>query len=245
MIFEPDQFLWDVFGYPAYKVVVSEPWSDLNVGVNSPAFLWAKIPTDKVSLLHQLCVEGFKVIDVSITLQREPTGNLLYYFTSGVKDATPDDFPAILKIASEFEYSRFHLDPQIPRDVADRVKEAWVENYFAGSRGEKLLVAKDGDQATPTGFLAVMQGEGSCKIIDLIAVSRDCRRQGVGRRLVAYFLNSYPWNTIEVGTQIANTPSLRLYESCGFKIVKSEYVLHAHCSFPVTSQKDAFIDLDF
>jgi hypothetical protein len=33
---------------------------------------------------------------------------------------------------------------------------------------------------------------------------------------------------MRVGTQIANIPSLRLYERLGFTMAESAYVLHAH-----------------
>jgi RimJ/RimL family protein N-acetyltransferase len=35
-----------------------------------------------------------------------------------------------------------------------------------------------------------------------------------------------------VGTQIANLPSIRLYEKLGFSLVKSAYVMHRHVPQP-------------
>ena len=35
-------------------------------------------------------------------------------------------------------------------------------------------------------------------------------------------------NELIVGTQVANVPSVQLYESLGFRLKSSQYVLHMH-----------------
>ena len=48
-------------------------------------------------------------------------------------------------------------------------------------------------------------------------------------RLIASAARDIPGpKTVRVGTQIANIPSLRLYESLGFRIADTHYVLHYH-----------------
>jgi ribosomal protein S18 acetylase RimI-like enzyme len=146
-----------------------------------------------------------------------------------VQDILPAYYDAVLRIAaSSFVYSRFHLDPAIPKETAHKVKRAWVNSYIHKMRGERLLVALlDGK---PVGFLAVLATPEPGRVIDLIGVDRAYQGRGVGRALVSFFIadsaDRYP--LLRVGTQVANVPSMRLYESLGFRIDETAYVLHAH-----------------
>jgi hypothetical protein len=48
--------------------------------------------------------------------------------------------------------------------------------------------------------------------------------------LVAHFVGAYKdeFDYLQVGTQIANKPSLKLYQAAGFSISGAQYVFHAH-----------------
>ena len=51
--------------------------------------------------------------------------------------------PRYRRIAQrDFSVSRFHLDPQIPDEVARTIKRDWVDNFFAGARGDRMLVVE-------------------------------------------------------------------------------------------------------
>ncbi len=177
---------------------------------------------------------GFNVVDVNVTLERTPgsqssssVGNSI-----SVQQATPQDHEDVLNIAANcFVYSRFHLDPLLTQEMANMVKREWVRNYVKGKRGEALLVAKlDGK---PVGFLAVLANKdsnGSCRVIDLVGVAPAHQGRGVGRAIVDHFIASSDGlcDSLRVGTQAANIPSLRLYESCGFRVADTTFVLHAH-----------------
>src|SRR5262249_19129745 len=85
----------------------------------------------------------------------------------------------------------------------------------------------------PVGFLAVLQttvhGKTS-RVIDLVGVDSAYQGHGVGKGLIGFFLAECARLNAEarVGTQAANIPSLRLYESLGFRVCETPYVLHAH-----------------
>jgi len=68
------------------------------------------------------------------------------------------------------------------------------------------------------------------KTIDLVAVAPSFQQKGVGRALVHFFLARYGsgCDRLQVGTQIANVASCRLYEASGMRIERAEYVLHMH-----------------
>ena len=146
--------------------------------------------------------------------------------------ATSEHHDAILDIAEHsFIYDRFHADPLVPNDKANALKRGWMENYCRGLRGKETLVGLvDGRVA---GFLGVLESKWDgeeARIIDLVAVSKAFQRRRVGQRMVEVFNGKYgeECDTLIVGTQVANIPSSRLYEQCGYKLTRSTYVLHAH-----------------
>ena len=83
------------------------------------------------------------------------------------------------------------------------------------------------------GFLAVIEsrvGTRSIAVIDLVGVSPEHQGRRVGTALVRRFIEEWRGRAAElrVGTQAANVQSLRFYERNGFRVVQSDYVLHAH-----------------
>lgn len=241
---EPDDWLAAQFERPVYRMAfVGATRRGVNhhlvrgalaheVG-NGPAFVYAKVATEEPASLAALTQAGFRVVDVNLTLERAPDAGLAPAEPPGVeiRPAQAADKGAVLKVAaSSFVYSRFHLDPAVPSRLANAVKRGWVANYFSRKRGEELLVALLNRR--PVGFLAVLR-QGETRIIDLIGVGKSAQGRGVGRALVNFFVKNSAGRCrlLRVGTQAANLPSLRLYESAGFRLASSQYIAHAH--FPL------------
>jgi ribosomal protein S18 acetylase RimI-like enzyme len=147
-----------------------------------------------------------------------------------VRLARAGDREAVASLAGRaFRFSRFHLDPAIPRGLADRVKAGWAANFFAGARGDAMVVAEqDGAVA---GFLLLLRGPSDGVTIDLIAVAPESARQGLARAMIGFAAQGAGgarpkgWR---VGTQAANIASVRLYESLGFRLSQAQFVLHHH-----------------
>jgi ribosomal protein S18 acetylase RimI-like enzyme len=234
--FEPDEWLSRTSGIAAFSVPQSaDPRTAgelLEAAGAAPAFFYAKVPVAEVAVVRQLTAAGFRVVDVNVTMEARPAAQPAANDPLDVREAGAGDEAAVLAIASTcFTYSRFHLDPSIPTGVADRIKRAWVENYFRRRRGEELLVALAGGQ--PAGFLAVLLDTRAAEpaaVIDLVGVDRAQQARGIGTRLVGAFLARWGSRvpTLRVGTQAANAPSIRLYERMGFRFARAHYVLHAH-----------------
>jgi ribosomal protein S18 acetylase RimI-like enzyme len=129
-----------------------------------------------------------------------------------------------------FKYSRFHLDPWISDSKANLVKRAWIENCCNGHRGKDVYTALINE--LPVGFLAVIESyeESVAGCIDLIGVAPEYQSGGVGTALLGHFVahNEQDYTLLRVGTQIANKPSLALYQRYGFRVAGANYVLHAH-----------------
>jgi len=246
VIIDADVWLTSIFGYAVFNVSLPVPTEAATLLTSEtvfreakPAFYYSKLPTERVGDVSALTRLGFSVVDVSVTLERrgsaltgKPIRNVV-----AVRESRPTERADILEIAEScFVYSRFHLDPQIPNEVANAVKRAWVDNYCKRQRGDRLFVAEiDG---TPVGFLAAirrMVGKQRAWIIDLVGVHRDYQRRSVGRALVDCFVRESHADAdmLKVGTQAANVPSIALYEKCGFRVAETAYVLHAHVQAPL------------
>ena len=200
-----------------------------------PSLVYTKVATSAVEEFQLAESLGFNLIDTNIQLYRKKDGGL-------IKGSIPQDYSTRLsrpadsdyvgEIAQKnFHFSRFHLDPRISNEDADRIKQVWVENFFSGIRGDYMVVACYKGQ--PVGFSQILLKNNSELIIDLIAV--DSRHQGIGLAsamisfLIVEIAPSLSANTrIMVGTQISNLPSLSLYQKLGFEIISSNYVFHYH-----------------
>lgn len=244
-----DSWLASIFAYPVFKVdILSQSPEDNNpaeslahlsrhIAEQPQALYYAKISTGEVDYVQKLSAIGFYVVDVNVTFgmnakssssPSKPAEPLPCY----ISEASVDNYQEILDIAaSSFILSRFHLDPLIPEAVANRIKHDWILSYTKKSRGDKLFAAlQDGK---PVGFLAAIAGESegaSVRTIDLIGVKKSHQGQGIGRALTDFFIDYYKdkCDHLTVGTQVANIPSMRLYQKMGFSIINSQYVLHLH-----------------
>jgi ribosomal protein S18 acetylase RimI-like enzyme len=226
-----DEFLSALVGRPSFRVGLPPHGCDdaavdaVRAAQRGPVFLYGKLPTDRLAAVARLEELGFHLVDTNVTFERTAAG--LGGLPGMTRPVRPADRDAVVAIAaSSFAYSRLHLDPAIPRAVADRSRAEWAGNFFAGSRGDHMLVAEsDGAVA---GFAQLLGPLDGAVTIDLIGVAAPFRRRGIAGALIAASAGIAGTRTLRVGTQIANTPSLRLYQACGFGVVASHYVLHYH-----------------
>jgi ribosomal protein S18 acetylase RimI-like enzyme len=226
-----DDFLTGIVGRTVLHVALPPQGCDdamvetIRAAQRQPAFLYAKLPTNSLAAVGQLEELGFHVVDTSVTFERPIAGNPTA--PASTRRARPDDRDAVMALAARsFAYSRLHLDPAIPRHVADRSRAEWAGNFFAGKRGDHMMVgAMDGELA---GFAQLLGPDNGVLTIDLIGVAEPFRCRGIAGRLIAAAGAVAGTRTLRVGTQIANTPSLRLYETLGFRITATHYVLHYH-----------------
>lgn len=226
---KPDSWLSDIFGYPAWRIdrdATGEPLSALRAA--SPLFAYAKLKVEYISEVSQLADAGFRVVDTALTFDGVISGSP----GDSVRFAVPEDSKAVSRIAgSAFRFSRFHLDPLVPNGIADTIKSAWAANYFEGKRGDGMVVAER--NGCVAGFLQLMWSARDSLVIDLIGVDSAWQRQGIGRDMILYAARYGTGDGrvpagMTVGTQAANAPSVRLYESLGFRLTSAQYVMHFH-----------------
>ncbi|MEX2643698.1 MAG: GNAT family N-acetyltransferase [Acetobacterales bacterium] len=196
------------------------------------SFAYAKVPVSAVAACNALESTGFRMVDTGLTFEGMPRLGAPPAWP-GTREARPADSPAVAEIAAQaFRFSRFHLDPRLDRADANRTRREWATNYFTGRRGDAMIVSVD-ESDRPTGFLQLLRAANDVLVVDLIAVAEQGRRQGAARAMLSRALAVCgPVSALRVGTQAANIPSVRLYESLGLKLVEASYALHWHSPRP-------------
>ena len=232
-----DAWLTKILERDVYRLIVDESSIDGDrfvgceafAALNSArAFAYAKTAVDFMPGIRSLIRMGFTLVDT----------NVLFSKSIGQPDCEPGNYeiqPAgaahedqVAELAhGSFEFSRFHLDPLIPTELANRVKAEWTRSYFRGQRGDQMMVAtQDGMVA---GFVLLIDCDDGTRTIDLIAVDRRHRGQGVAKGMISHVeAHADGFTRIRVGTQLANMPSIRLYTQLGFVMDEAHYVFHYH-----------------
>ncbi len=234
-----DPWLTRTGGLPSYRLRtdadVLEALSDSNSPagaevrslLDGEAFIYVRLPvapTAPVGVLEDL---GFRVIDTGLAFAKPlaegpaPTG-------ASARPATPEDEESVARVAARaFTTSRFHLDPLFGSARADRVKEAWARAYFAGERGDAMVVAER--DVDVVGFLQMLRSDGTTAVIDLMGVAEDARGAGLGEAMIALGTTLLTGvTTMTVHTQAANVGAVCFYERLGFVFTGATYCLHAH-----------------
>ncbi|OGV50884.1 MAG: hypothetical protein A2X49_05570 [Lentisphaerae bacterium GWF2_52_8] len=239
-LLKKDAWFSGLFGRDSFILNASPEWIEAVSVQNSreaaefrdllsgPVFVYAKVPTDSLAAAHFLESFGFRLIDTNVLFDRELPGGPAAPFSPAVRLARPEDREEVMRIAREnFIFSRFHLDPMIPRDTANEIKAQWAGNFFNGKRGDAMLIAEN--EGELAGFCQMLFKDGLATI-DLIAVEKKHRRLGLSAALVAAAESHYTKKATRmlVGTQVANIPSMRSYEKAGFRIRDSKYIFHYH-----------------
>lgn len=241
---EKDSWLSDVLGVPSWKAfgMSATPSAEIQAGLldraeGRAAFFSAKIPTRDVIAVTNATRAGFSVVDVNVTFEWAAGAGIAAEVEGrGDPDATVEvataiDAAAIEAIAARcFTFSRFHLDPAIGQARANEIKRQWARNA-CGGRARVVYVSRQ--KRDVTGFLAVLVYETAGKtdaIIDLVGVDATHQWRGAGRALSRMFVEQWRdrADRLRVGTQISNVRAMRLYESIGFRVAETTYVLHVH-----------------
>lgn len=189
--------------------------------------IWTKILVSDINKLNYLQKIGFYIVDTNVQLISSYIGKIAD--NTNVRFAKPTDEKFVKYIArNSFKHSRFHLDPEIPDNIACSIKELWARNFFLGKRGKWMVIVEINSEVV--GFLQLISKDNNTLLIDLIAVDEKYRGRGYAKKMIYYAYKNCSNKTdkVEVGTQISNIPSLDLYTRLGFKIISSHYVLHIH-----------------
>jgi GNAT superfamily N-acetyltransferase len=189
----------------------------------------------QISLIQALEKQGFIVVDALVTFGRTTSHHVTesaHSFT--IRFAEPRDKEVISELGGRaFRVDRFHNDPEIAPSKADEIYREWSRNSVEGRAADAVVIAEDSRRLL--GFVTcrlitdTLEPLGSpVGVIPLVATDEQHRRAGVARAMTLRAINWFHEQgaeICEVGTQLANIPACRLYESCGFRIVSSNVSL--------------------
>ena len=230
-----DYFLESILKKPVYQMDSDVALSPKYFSNGTQSFIYAKISFDDYRILNQFQEVGFEIVELNLQFEKSTLSKTSFETgTTGVEVqvrwAANQDRSEVVEIAKDsFKYSRFHLDRNIDNKVANCIKETWAENFFKGKRGDKMAVATIDDKVV--GFIQILT-MGNSFYLDLVAVSGSHQKSGIALQMIEFVFEklSYKDNCF-VGTQASNLPSIRFYQKIGFKVFKSNYVLHYHGEF--------------
>ena len=177
---------------------------------------------------------GFNLIDTNVRFQKSLVTRIKEFLLPrgySIRLTQNDDQNLIGSVAqNSFIYSRFHVDPLVDNHKADLIKRKWVENFYLGQRGDYMIVACF--KSKPVGFAQIICRNDTL-IIDLIAVDSAHHGKGLASSMITFaeslaLDHSPATKMLVVGTQLANRPSISLYEKLSFRLCHAEYIFHYH-----------------
>jgi dTDP-4-amino-4,6-dideoxy-D-galactose acyltransferase len=126
-------------------------------------------------------------------------------------------------------FSRFGVDPHIPRERFVALYRQWMERSTRRELAETVLAAcRPEEPDVPLGMvtLALNRGEG---VTGLIAVHKAARGRGIGARLLAAdhdIRRQRGVSEMSVATQLANESACRLYRHAGYRLAEVNNMYH-------------------
>ena len=232
--FLSDPWLSQRLGKKAYRLVIDETIhtrprlaEEIVHYLPTGAFVEARVPYEDRVTAVALEHAGFCPIEELVTFEIE-TADIVARSTIGLRWAHPADRDEVVHLARQgFTHSRFHLDRDIASTTANEIKADWAGGFFAGVRGNRMVVAER--RGDIVGFMLLIDVENST-IIDLIAVSEQARGKGIAADMIGFSVDQIALGVmrIRVGTQAENLPAVSLYSSMGFQPVAKQLTFHRH-----------------
>ena len=197
-----------------------------------PCLFSVRLPASEAGARRTLENCGFRLIECYLEFRHELKEIQSASGWNPIREFRPEEIPELRRIAFDsFEFSRFHSDPEIDREAANRSRADWVENGCKGYAKSVLVAEVDG---RPGGFLLAREsisGAERVGILDLIGVAPKNRRKRLGWDLTVAFLRhcrDKGYDEGKVGTQAHNIASVRMYERAGFLLSETSYSYHKH-----------------
>jgi dTDP-4-amino-4,6-dideoxy-D-galactose acyltransferase len=246
---------WDSnhFGFPVGRIAGDTSDDELKAALiqsRNRAFrliYWATAPDREAppSLLSEF---GGRLVDQKVTFARALGANDSQPISGGLTivpcgQSEVSDELTDLAIAAG-EYSRFAVDPRIPRDRFEELYRSWIARSVDGELAGTVLIARDdaaagaakttslpssSPAAAPLAGMITIKVTGSVGNIGLIAVAESHRGRGIGSRLIAAahgWMIEHDACKSTVVTQAANVPACALYRRSGYTIEQAENYYH-------------------
>ncbi|MFF5396700.1 GNAT family N-acetyltransferase [Peribacillus butanolivorans] len=223
---------WDTeyFGVTSAKAILNRPltlneWDELKtrfrdyqfisiVNQNSEPVNTQLIGKETSSFLADVNIQLVKKIEGPLEMQK----NITVHQSLKRNDQ-------VIEIA-DFQFSKFTEDSELAKRGGDQVYRKWLINSF--DKSEKFYALSNDENGDLNGFLLHSYSDNVC-VIELIAVSQDVAKGGIGTSLFKAVENeAYQRGCVEirVGTQMRNMGAINFYHKVGCKQVGCHQVHH-------------------
>ncbi|SDC83431.1 Ribosomal protein S18 acetylase RimI [Algoriphagus faecimaris] len=169
---------------------------------------------------------GIRHVDTKVTFEKElkatsPQESIRGPLAKGFDEFSPEELETLRFLALESGlYSRFKQDPRLIHDEFERLYYLWIKQAILSGN---LLLGENLE-----GMITFSQ-KNEMGRIGLVAVHPNHRQQGWGKKLILaseHVLFDQGVKTLQIPTQEANLPAMRLYKNLGYRIVEKSYVYH-------------------
>ena len=126
------------------------------------------------------------------------------------------------ELGSSFSLTRFHTDPNIDNSKADLLWIEYLKNYIP-SKNKYIYVAKMEGECVGVILVNMFNKVAN---ISYIAVMKEYRSFGVGKKLIQRIISDYGDFEIKTETQVKNIKALNFYIQNGFMISNTYSVFH-------------------
>ena len=225
---------WDsrFFGCPCYRLeskhsrlTASSDMVSLIKSKLKGAFVTAKINTALDYRVPSIFMEGgFRYIDTEITLEAPP-GDLPSQQDSAIRIAGPEPKLSLPceELGSTFSMTRFHTDPNIKPEKANRLWINYLKNYTIDDH-HPMHAALVKDEVAGVVLANI---KPTHVMLFFVAVRPEFGSQGIGSLLVRHVIGRYRGRPIRTETQVKNHQAINFYIKNGFKTVRATHtVLH-------------------
>ncbi|MCL5247324.1 GNAT family N-acetyltransferase [Cellulophaga sp. 20_2_10] len=216
----------DFFGYTIGRVDVKSPGA-----FDFPKFKKNAALYRLVYLFSDQKIESSKVqlVDTKLTFSKQlEHANLDENSKVSIFLKGKDDFKKIEKLALQSgKYSRFKIDLNFKKNEYELLYKKWIRNSIYEEKAIEVAIFKDSQEIL--GFFTLEKKSDSLCDISLVAVDQNARGKKIGTKLINFAISQgvkKGFKDIQVVTQLENLPAKNLYEKCGFKICKTEYIYH-------------------
>lgn len=226
-----DNFDTIIFGFKVAKIVDIDPTGSAKVVKDRIRNLLRELIKNRIlyatfrtkssnfELIHSLEESNFILVDGLITLEINTLTLDHKEQTNEIRKANRNDLKKLKELTSGvYSSGRIFNDPLISKNIANTFYMKWIENSIVGNAADLVLVWEE--KADILGYVT-LQKKGK---IPLVCVSKKARGKGIASRLINASFNAFKkWDVknVVIETQMDNIPALRIYQSCGFKIIGS------------------------
>jgi RimJ/RimL family protein N-acetyltransferase len=137
----------------------------------------------------------------------------------------PEDKKELIDFANIFTLSKYHSDPFLPIDSAEKLYRAWLANAFDLKYGDAVFIVKISGEIA--GFTSIRKVD-SILNIDLTAIKDKFYGRGVADSLIQRVLEyafDNKLSAITTTTQLYNRSSLNLHLRHGFELLSTDVTM--------------------